>query len=231
MIWFVVTWETSILISILAVLVRTSTNNNKDFSFPTTSSAFAVRLRLGEGIPQSSFNLHSLRDDGPPCFSRQGLSLRLELNNWATLPGEWVPQICSSLPFPVPQLQMRVATSNSYVDDGNPNSGSHACTERCYTEPTPQPTRGPFFFKPSLSVKNQRLKLVRVQSLNLSDQLNQLLDNTSFGSVHKTMDNHSNRKLPFTSWLSLGKRVSRKTSVDVLITTPAHIPLCSPKDS
>lgn len=98
-------------------------------------------------------------------------------------------------------------------------------------EPTPQPTRGPFFFKPSLSVKNQRLKLVRVQSLNLSDQLNQLLDNTSFGSVHKTMDNHSNRKLLFTSWLSLGKRASRKTSVGVLITTPAHIPLCSPKDS
>lgn len=114
---------------------------------------------------------------------------------------------------------------------GNPNSGSHARTERCYTEPTPQPTRGSFFFKPSLPVKNQRLKLVRVQSLDLSDQLNQLLDNTSFGSVHKTINNCSNRKLLFTSWLSLGKGVSRKTSVEVLITTPAHIPLFSPKDS
>lgn len=114
---------------------------------------------------------------------------------------------------------------------GNPNSGSHARTERCYTEPTPQPTRGSFFFKPSLPVKNQRPKLVRVQSLDLSNQLNQLLDNTSFGSVHKTMNNCSNRKLLFTSRLSLGKGVSRKTSVEVLITTPAHIPLFSPKDS
>lgn len=72
MIWLVATWETSILISILAVLARTSTNNNKDFSLSTSSSAFAVDLRLGEEIPPSSFNLHSPRD-GPPCFSRQGL--------------------------------------------------------------------------------------------------------------------------------------------------------------
>lgn len=142
-IWFLVPWETSILISILYEFVPPPTVN-KNSSFPTSSPAFAVRFPLGEVVTQSRFSSHCPRA-GPPCFLRQGLSLNLELHNSATLAGKWLLQLCSPLRLPVSWLQMWAVAPAFYVGDGNPNS-TFSCLQRTThgANKLPSPAQAPF---------------------------------------------------------------------------------------